>query len=214
MSNSKSDHSLLPVWFIEPDVSGKRKQLALSREQRKPPKFDMSEVKQTLLDIRKDTMENLERYEKTLKRNLKKKYDIKVISVPTGLDAVEYISDITGDIDTVAINRSSTVREIMTDIPEDLEFNFFDSYEAAVESSFGAQISDDYLKDRGSSGYWDFFGQDPVQIWNSFNIEPSIKGYYRSKAPSIPGEYASLMGVNCLTAEGNLFLLQHLQNMV
>jgi L-lactate utilization protein LutB len=210
------DSSLLPVWFVEPTAEDKRRSLARARTRRKSDiesEFDMNEVKRTLLDIREDALNNFPKYERALKSNLAKNYNINVSSAETSLDAVDTLNEILGDIGTVAINHSSTVREVISNLPEDTDLNFFDSYTAALESSLGGGIPDELRSEMNIQGYWDFVSHNPVQIWNSFNIEPSLKGYYRSESPFIPGDYAALMGINTLTADGNLFLLQHLQNM-
>ncbi|UCH90068.1 MAG: lactate utilization protein [Thermoplasmata archaeon] len=211
-ADSSKINSLLPVWFIEPTAADKRRQIALARKRPAEPFFNMDEVKRTLQDIRTDALNNFLKFEKKLKSSLKKRYNVNVTSAPTGLDVVDYINDTLGDINTLAINRSSTIREIQTALPEDMDLQFFDSYNAALESSLDMEISKLESGGRGIAGYWDLPYSEPVQIWNSFNLDPAIKGYYRTESPSIPGKYAALMGVNCLTSDGNMFMLQHLQN--
>jgi L-lactate utilization protein LutB len=212
-ADSRSYDSLLPVWFVEPTVTGKRRQLAKSRVSKKEPELDMAEVKRTLLGIREDSLNNFLKYEKSLKSKLAKKYEINLFSAPSGLDAIEYINNALGKIETVAINRSSAVREILTELPEDMDINFFDSYKEALKSSVGVEISKMSESDISPYNYWDIPTHDPLQVWNSFNVEPSIKSYYRSESPYISGNYASLIGVNCISTDGDLFLMQHLQNM-
>lgn len=206
------ERALLPLWFVEPTVIHKRKQLAFSHKGKPGPELDMTELKNTLIGIRNDSLEHFSSFEKKLKRNLGKKDNVNFVSASTGLDAIDYISDIFGSMGKVAINNSSTVREIMAQLPPDTDLNFFDSYSEAVRWSVGVEVKDDLDWQKTGFGYWNIPSTDPVQIWNSFSVEPSTKGYYRSQAPYIPGEYGSLMGVNCISAEGDLFLVQHLQN--
>ena len=194
-------------------VLPKRKQLAYSRKGKPEPEPELADVKSTLMEIRTDALKHFFKYETNFKRSLRDRNDVVVHSARTGLDAFDLISGILGDIDTLATNNSSTVREIIAQLPEDHVLNFFDSYTEAVRWGVEAGIKNTPDMDRPRYGYWDLPSHDPVQIWNSFSIEPLAKGYYRSEAPYIPGDYASLMGVNCVSSTGDIFLLQHLQNM-
>jgi L-lactate utilization protein LutB len=202
----------LPVHFLGPNVTVKRRQLAESRTTSEKPGLDLDELKQTIIDIRKDSLINFVKYEKKLRSNLKDRANITFFSASSGVDVIDHISDNIGDISTLAINRSSTVREILNTRTEEFDVDIFDSYNEAVSSKMDIEFG---LKDPepgNKVGYWNFPRLEPIQIWSSFTYVPGKRDYYRSSSPAVPSEYSSLIGVNCVSADGNIFLLQHLQN--
>ena len=70
--NGKTTDDALPVHFLGPGVIDKRRQLAVTRTTSEKPELDLNELKQVIIDIRKDTLKNFGKYEGKLKTNLKK----------------------------------------------------------------------------------------------------------------------------------------------
>jgi len=202
----------LPVHFLGPNVAVKRKQLAASRSGGKKPTLDIEGLVQKLQDIRKDSLENRLKYMRKLKRNLKTRYNIPVKFAKTATEAVDYISNNLDSIKTLAINRSSAVREVLSSMRGEMEFNIYDSYENSIIPERNSSFEVNPVGKKGALGYWNLPSSDPIQIWNSFSFEPGLKNYFKSSAPGISTEYVSLVGVNCASSDGDIFFLQHLQN--
>jgi len=188
----------LPIYFFEPSADGKRNDLMESRLRTKE-EFDIDRIRLRLKDIRTGSIKNLARNVTAAKKSLAGFKDVKVTTAENADDAARYIKKVAGkDPGPVLTNYSSTVKEVIPLL------------EMEVVSSYNSEIN---LQDLGKidplKNFWDIKPVEKEIVWDSFKIdrETTFKG---ARLPV--DAKVGLLGVNCISKNGQVYFVQHLQN--
>lgn len=199
----------LPIWIIEPGgVEEKREQVAriVLNEGLKaaqiPELISIDDVKRRLRKLREDVAANIGQLSEELKSSLNRKYpQVKVKSAADYIEAVEYIKEISGGINTISINNSSIVtQELKPDLVA-RGFTVINSYLGEFE-----------VKENKILDYWDLPRFFDSNLSGTFDVSVRMDGIGQSPADKAR-KYMAVLGGNSISAEDTtVFFLQHFFN--
>ncbi|MFA5316350.1 MAG: 4Fe-4S dicluster domain-containing protein [Dehalococcoidales bacterium] len=199
----------LPVWIIEPDTTGKRREVAakLPREGRKVPGIsetaNIIEIKRRLRDIREYSRDNINSLVQELHTNLTKKYPgVRLKSTRDAAEAIKYINEVAGGTNTISVNNSSIVNQELKPGLISSGFTVINSY-----------INEYDIKEKKVRDYWDLPHLLGKNLIPSFEVSKKVAGINRTPQDTTVKDYLAVLGVNAISADdGTVFFVQHFHN--
>lgn len=193
--NPYDAHLRIPIYFLEPSANLAREHF-ISSKLRKVDEEDYQkteDIKMQLKSIREEAIKNLKENVKDLTSNLQEK-GVNTFYANTSSEAASHIGNIlsNGNIKNVCINSSTVVKEIISELPDDV--TVFDTYQASQKE----------IEDEKHLDLWEVPKISDDHIWKSFDIS---KTKYRE-----PLDFASLIGVNSVSTSGEFYFVQHFNN--
>ncbi len=165
----------------------------------------MDAIKYRLKEIRKQSIENVDNHVKKAIKNFNSKPNVKATYAEDAETASKLVMDMSGDINSLALNNSSTVAELIPHLVTQKAFKILDTYTHDLKLE-----EQNFLKEE-ASGYWDLPDSEPHLIWHSF--VDSLRHMTPFLAARISEEaFMGIVGVNAVSSQGSLFFVQHLRN--
>ena len=200
----------LPIWIMEPELTEKRVSSArkLFEGGQKtaliPETVTIDDIKQQLRKIRQYAQDNISWLVEELRTNLSQKYPrLTVKSAFDNIEAIRYITEISGGIDLISTNNSSIVTQ---ELKPGLITNGF-----TVINSYLDEFD---VKERKILDYWDLPRLFDKNLTGTFDVSIKIAGIDQpGVADTEIRKYLAVLGVNAISAEDStVFFLQHFSN--
>ncbi len=197
------------IHFIEPDLNTKRRGMVKARLGKVSERTEQ-EIKDKLLDLRKQSIADTQNNLRTFKKNAKQKgfYDIHIAKTPA--EVVKYISKQNKryGLSRIDMNRSNTLRTLIPELNSS-GFETIQTYNYAVSSgSVG-------IYDTTEPGqYWTLDKLELESKFQAFNYNPSPIAYSKELIHKATSDqpFIGLVGANVFSASGEILEIQHLYN--
>jgi L-lactate utilization protein LutB len=191
-----------PFRFVEPSLELKMKSLAKAR-MKKEEEHDIDSIKDRLKKLRKLSLKDREGLLELARKNFESQDNVKTYHAKNASDAVNHIKEIGSGVNNFAINKSSTVAEILP----------------ALEAQSNVQIIDAYLKElkleeRAGDAVKYHFELPEISkgaLWSSFS-DTTRRSLPFEGARVSENVFIGLLGSNVVSADGQIFFMQHLHN--
>lgn len=192
-----------PFRLVEPSLDLKMKSIAQARL-RKEDALDVEDIKSRLREIREHSLEKLEELLKLARENFDSIPNVTTYFAENVKGAVETILDIAKDNKKFAVNKSSTISEILPLLRTQEDVKIIDTY------SQDLRMNSESDKENPIQ-YWDLPRLSPSTLWSSF-VDTSRTSVPFEGTEMEEKDFLGLLGANVVSTDGNIFFLQHLNN--
>jgi L-lactate utilization protein LutB len=197
------------VYFIEPDLTTKRRGVANARLGR-TIELTEDQIKDRLLEIRKGAVAGTQKNLTKFKKNVKEKglYNVHIAKSPSQVANIISKQNQKFGLSRIDMNRSNTLRALTPELTK-TGFEVIHTYNYAIKS--------------GSVGIYDL--TEPEQYWSLDELEFDAKfqSFNRNQKPITYSrelitkatdhqDFIGLVGANVFSASGEILEVQHLYN--
>jgi len=195
---------VLSFTFVEPELKEKRHSVLQGRL-REREEFDEEEIKAHLKDMRASCAANLESLVKDFEKSAASR-GVKVVHASKAEDAVAPIKEFAQGTDTILVNKSAAVGELIPGL-EEAGYKVVRTYDIDVKSACKKEETD-----KGKGAFWNMPSLKPDNIWSAFGGEQDRVKSFEDEV-LVKGEAVGLIGVAAASAEdGSILFLQHFKN--